>query len=103
MIKELKVIFNLPIHNNSHMRFILATLLIATIGFIAGVYLPWWSIAIVSFLIVLLIPLTAGKGFLAGFTGIFILWAFIASWIDIKNESLLSQKVAELFHLGSSS
>lgn len=85
------------------MRFVLATLLIAVISFIAGLYFPWWSIAIIAFLIALLIPQGIGRSFLSGFTGIFLLWGLLALWIDIKNESILSGKVAQLFLLGSHS
>jgi uncharacterized membrane protein SpoIIM required for sporulation len=85
------------------MRFLLAILLTAALGFIAGKFLPWWSIAIVAFLVALLLPQRIGKSFLAGFLGIFLLWSLIAFWIDTKNNSLLSQKVASLFYLGGSS
>jgi uncharacterized Tic20 family protein len=44
-----------------------------------------------------------GRSFLAGFLGIFILWALLATWIDIKNQSILSQKIAQVFPLGGSS
>lgn len=85
------------------MRFILAVLLMVLLGFIAGLYLPWWSIAVVAFLVALLLPQSTNANFLAGFTGIFLLWALIAIWIDVKNDSILSQKIAQLFSLGSSS
>lgn len=85
------------------MRFALATILIALLSFIAGLFLPWWSIAIVAFIVSLFIGQSTGKSFLAGFTGVFILWAIVAIWIDIKNESILSHKIALLFPLGGSS
>ncbi|MFN2438058.1 MAG: hypothetical protein ABR503_02585 [Chitinophagaceae bacterium] len=85
------------------MRFILSLLLIILLSFIAGIYLPWWSIAIVAFGVALLIPQSISKSFLAGFVGIFLLWAILAFWIDAKNESILSQKIAQLFSLGNSS
>ena len=85
------------------MRLLLAILLTAALGFIAGKFLPWWSVAIVAFLVALLLPQSLGKSFLAGFSGIFILWTIIALWIDIKNESILSSKIAELFPFGGSS
>lgn len=85
------------------MRFVLATLLIAVASFIAGLYLPWWSIAIVSFLIALLIPQGVGRSFLSGFAGIFLLWGGLALWIDAANESILSRKIAQLFMLGGHS
>jgi hypothetical protein len=85
------------------MRFLLSTLLIATLGFLAGLYLPWWSIAIIAFGVTVFIPQRTGFGFLSGFLGIFLLWALVASWIDISNKSILSHKISELFKLGGSS
>jgi len=85
------------------MRFILSILLIAALSFLAGLILPWWSIAIVAFIVGLLLPQSIGLGFLSGFLGIFILWFILALWIDIKNESILSHKIAQLFPLGGSS
>ena len=85
------------------MRFILSILLIAALSFLAGLILPWWSIAVVAFIVGLLLPQSIGRGFLSGFLGIFILWFILALWIDIKNESILSHKIAQLFPLGGSS
>lgn len=85
------------------MRFILSVLLTATLSFLAGLFLPWWSIAIIAFLIALLIPQRIGSAFLSGLIGIFILWAGVAFWIDIKNNSILSHKISELLKLSGSS
>jgi hypothetical protein len=72
-------------------------------SFIAGLYLPWWSIALVTFVVALFIPQPAGFSFLTGFAGIFIHWSLLALWIDRQNESILSHKIAELFSLNGSS
>ena len=85
------------------MKFLLATLLIALSGYIAGLFLPWWSIALVAFLVALFLRPSIKVSFLAGFTGIFLLWTIVALWIDIKNEHILSHKIAQLFPLGGSS
>lgn len=85
------------------MKFLLATLLTAALAWLAGMFLPWWSIAIIAFAVAVFIPQTTGAGFLAGFTGIFILWAVLSLWIDLKNESILSHKIAQVFPLGGSS
>ena len=84
------------------MRFVLATLLTATLSLIAGLYTPWWSIAAVAFLVALLIKQKIGWAYLSGFAGIFLLWGVLALLIDIKNKSLLSQKMAKIFPLGGS-
>lgn len=85
------------------MRFVLAVLLTALLSFIAGLQFPWWSIAIISFLVSLFIRQSIGKSFLSGFLGVFFLWFIVASWIDTKNENILSHKIAQLFSLGDSS
>lgn len=85
------------------MRFILSILLTAVLGYLAGLFLPWWSIAIIAFAVALAFPQHSAKAFLAGFLGIFLLWAIVAFWIDTKNNNILSQKIAELLPLGGSS
>ena len=81
------------------MRFFLTMLLTALLSFIAGLYFPWWSIALVAFVAALFIRPAIGLGFLAGFFGIFPLWFLLAFWIDTANESILSRKVALIFPL----
>ncbi len=85
------------------MRFVLSTMLIASLSFLAGLYLPWWSIAIIAFGVAALLRQSVFYGFLSGFLGIFLLWGLLSTWINLKNESLLSHKIAELFKLGGSS
>ena len=85
------------------MKLIIAIILISLLSYIGGLFLPWWSIAVFSFLVILFIPMKSGKAFLAGFIGVFILWAFLAWLIDMQNDSILSKRIAELFYLGGSS
>jgi hypothetical protein len=85
------------------MRFLLSVLLIGVFSFIAGLYLPWWSIALVSFLVLILLPQGLGRSFLAGFLSIFLLWFLLAFIIDNSNGHVLSQKIATLMKLGGQS
>jgi hypothetical protein len=85
------------------MRFTLATLLTATFSFIAGWYLPWWSIAIVAFLVALLIRQKVGWASLAAFTAIALLWGGLATLIHLRNNGVLTQKMAHLFPLNGNS
>ncbi|HZH63424.1 MAG TPA: hypothetical protein VEY10_00945 [Flavisolibacter sp.] len=85
------------------MRFLLATLLTAALSFIAGLYTPWWSIAVVSFLVALLVKQRFGIAFFSGFLGIFLLWGGLSLWIDTANNQVLSHKIALIFPLGGSS
>lgn len=85
------------------MKFILSILLTAAISFLAGMFLPWWSIAIIAFLVAVLISQKTGLAFLSGLLGIFILWATLAFWMDVKNNSILSHKISLLMKVGGSS
>jgi hypothetical protein len=85
------------------MKFLTAILLTALLAFIAGLYLPWWSIAIIAFAVAALVHQKPAKAFFAGFFGLFIIWGGLAFWIDMKNNHVLSKKVAELLPLGGSS
>ena len=66
------------------MKFFTALILTALLAFISGLFLPWWGICITSLLVAALVHQQAGKAFLAGFLGVFILWAGMAWWIDMK-------------------
>ncbi len=82
------------------MKFLVAILLTALLAFISGLFLPWWGMAITSLLVAVLIHQRAGKAFLAGLLGIFLLWAGLAWWIDMKNNGVLSKKIASVLPLG---
>ncbi len=85
------------------MKFITATILTALLSFISGLFLPWWGIGIVALLIGLLVRQKAGLSLLSGFLGVFILWAGLAWWIDMKNNSVLSERIAHVLPLGGNS
>ena len=85
------------------MKFITATLITALLAFISGLFLPWWCMSITSLLIAVLIHQRAWKAFLAGLLGVFLLWAGLAWWIDMKNNGVLSSKIANILPLGGSS
>ena len=82
------------------MKFLTATFLTALLAFISGLFLPWWGIAITSLLVALLVHQKAGKAFLAGMLGVLLLWVGLAWWIDMKNNGVLSKKVAAVLPLG---
>lgn len=84
------------------MKFIVAIILTALLAFVAGLKFPWWTIAIAAFIVGLFIHQRAGKAFLSGFIGVFLLWALIALMIDQKNAGILSSKIASVLPLGGS-
>jgi hypothetical protein len=85
------------------MKFLVAVLLTALLAFVAGLRFEWWTIAIAAFLVGLLVHQKAGKAFLSGAVGIFLLWGLLALWIDMANKGVLSKKIAEVLPLGGSS
>ena len=84
------------------MKFLLATLLTASLAFLAGLFSPWWSVALVAFLVALLLKQGYGRAFLSGFAGIFLCWGIVALWIDVKNNGVLSHRIAQVLPLGGS-
>ena len=85
------------------MKFFVSVILIALLAFLVQLFLPWWSLAIVAFLVGVLIHQKAGMAFLSGFTALFLLWGGIAMIINMQNQGLLAEKVAQLLPLGGSS
>ncbi len=84
------------------MKFAVATILTSLLAFVAGLYLPWWSIAIAAFIVSALIHQKPWKSMLSGALGLFLLWGLLAIWIDSKNQGILSARISELLPLGGS-
>jgi len=84
------------------MKFITALLLTALLGFAAPLYFAWWSFAITSLVVALAIHQKPLKAFIAGFLGVFLLWALHAMFLDNANDHLLSGKVALILPLNGS-
>jgi hypothetical protein len=84
------------------MKFLVSILLIALLSFAVGLYLPWWSLALVAFLVAALIHQKAGRAFLSGFLALFLLWGIMAFIIDQRNQHILSTKIATLLPLAGS-
>lgn len=84
---------------------ITAIVLTGFLAYVLGVYstVPWWSFTISSLLVSVAIHQKAGKSFLSGFLGLFLLWVGLAFMKDVANEHLLSAKVAAILPLGGSS
>jgi len=78
------------------MKFLLTTMLILLFSFLACLYFPWWSIAIVAFIIPILIPQGHLASFISGFAALFLLWGFLSLWISISNGHILAHRVSLL-------
>ncbi len=78
------------------MKFLISTFLIAALSLAVGLYLPWWTIAIASFIVIVFIPLRPGPAFLSGFLGVGILWYVLCLVISTKNHDLFAHKISML-------
>ncbi len=78
------------------MKFFVSLILIAFLSFAACLYLPWWSIAVVAFLVTVFIPVKPLPAFFAGFLAVFVLWLSIAAIISSANDHILAHKVSML-------
>lgn len=85
------------------MKFTVATILTALLAFISGLFLPWWGVAVTSLLVAILVHQKAGKAYLSGFLGLFLLWGGLAFWINMQNDNVLSKKIAAILPLGGNS
>jgi hypothetical protein len=84
-------------------KFVVTTALIALLSFVLGLFLPWWTIAIAAFAVSALIPQRPIPAFFSGFAALFLLWGLLALVADLRNESILSARVAAVLPLGGSS
>jgi hypothetical protein len=78
------------------MKLIISIILIILLSFCACLYFPWWSIAIVAFIIAALIPQKPGVSFVAGFVALFLLWGGLSFWINSNNDGILAKRVSLL-------
>ncbi len=78
------------------MKFLLSILLTLLLSFGACLYFPWWSIAVVSFIVAVFIPQKTFISFIAGFIAIFLLWYILSFWISARNENILAHRISLL-------
>ena len=77
-------------------KFLISTLLMIMAAYAAGLFLPWWSMAITCFIISALIPQKKGLSFLTGFTSQLLFWGGLSTIISYRNNHLLAHKIAIL-------
>ncbi|RMG61197.1 MAG: hypothetical protein D6722_19965 [Bacteroidetes bacterium] len=94
------------------MRFVLRILLIAALAYAAGLYLPWWSVAIAAFLVGLLLSerrkrrvftrkqAPPPRSFLAGFLAMALLWGGLALYAHLQNEGVLTSRMLPILMPG---
>ncbi len=78
------------------MKFVITVFLISLLSFAACIYLPWWSVAIVSFIVSAVVNISSVLSFLAGFLAVFLLWLCISYSISVGNGHILAHRIAPL-------
>src|SRR5688572_29898519 len=78
------------------MKFLTSIILIALLSFASCLYFPWWTIAIVAFIVAALIPISPCLSFLTGFLSLFLLWGVLTFWISSSNDHILAHKLSLL-------
>ena len=81
------------------MNLLLRIILIAGLSVVSQTYFQWWTAVIISLLVELAIGKRNSTAFFSGFYGVAIPWMALATYIDIKSESILSVRILELFKL----
>ena len=82
------------------MKFLISIILTALLAFVAGLFLPWWGIALAAFLVALLVHQRSGSSWISGFLGLFLLWGGLAFCISMKNQDILAERIANVLPLG---
>ena len=77
--------------------FIVKFLIISILSFIVTLFLPWYTPFIICFLVGIIFSNKRGNNFLAGLLGIGLFWLSYALLLDLKNDHILSSKIAVLF------
>ncbi|MCB9230735.1 MAG: hypothetical protein H6581_03690 [Bacteroidia bacterium] len=81
------------------MKFLIQIALTALLAWIFQglLHFPWWTVVIAAMAAAVPNKLPAGRSFLAGLMGIFILWALVAFQANAANDSILAAQAGKLF------
>ena len=82
------------------MKFFISILVTGLLAFACGLYLPWWSAALASFLVAALIYQPPLRSFLTGFSAILLLWFALILFINAANDDILASRVSLVMNLG---
>jgi hypothetical protein len=76
-------------------------ILLVAFVLITSYFFPWWSTAIVAFLWGLIINPNSKQGALILFFTLFFIWVGVALYLNLNNNELMSQRMAEILKVGS--
>ena len=67
---------------------------------IVSFVLPWWIVAILSFLLALFMAKSSAHAFWSAFGAIFIVWGVMAMFKSVPNNHILATRMASVLPLG---
>ena len=71
-------------------------LLIALVGLLAQLVLPWWALAVVAFAVCFWRSSGSGRAFLYGFVGVALVWLAYALLIHVRTDGILTDRMSQL-------
>lgn len=77
------------------MNFVIIFIVTAILQF----FTPWWTVALIPFVIAAWRPTTSFKSFATGFLAIALLWFLYGLYLHISSQGSMSNKIAEIFSL----
>jgi len=83
------------------MKFLLQLLFTIILCCALQYFLPWWTVAIGTFVVAFFFDSKGWPSFAAGFIGVAILWLMIAGYITITTDSILTSKLNQLLPINS--
>ncbi len=69
---------------------------------LGGALFAWWWPAVPALLTGFWKPSRPARGFFAALIGSGLAWGLVALWFDVRNDGLLSGRIAPLFHVPGS-
>ncbi|SMD39035.1 hypothetical protein SAMN04488029_4014 [Reichenbachiella faecimaris] len=79
------------------MLFIFRLILIAVLTYLIAMMAPWWSAILCAAIVAFFLPGNNFNAFLSGFMGVGLIWMVMAWKLDVETNSIMSQKMVELF------
>lgn len=74
-------------------------LIIFIVTAILQVFTPWWTIALIPFLVMIWRPETSINAFITGFFAIALLWFCYGLYSHMSTDGIMSNRIAEIFSL----
>jgi hypothetical protein len=73
--------------------------LIIILSVVLQIFAPWWTIAVVPFIILVWLPASSSGAFWTGFGGIALPWLAYGYYLHFISEGSMSDRVAAIFSL----